>query len=117
MSTPTQLICDIDWDRMSTPTQFYCGIDLGSDEYAYSVLVMVPGMDRRDTSIPCLCGTFWFSLLLTPLCCDDTHDVTPCVFGLAGCDRLVSEPGYKEVEDLEEEPIEEEPLEEPNEEG
>ncbi|GJX12549.1 hypothetical protein Tco_0204307 [Tanacetum coccineum] len=27
---------------MSTPTQCYCGIDLGSDEYAYSVLVMVP---------------------------------------------------------------------------
>ncbi|GJR49869.1 hypothetical protein Tco_1400390 [Tanacetum coccineum] len=23
-----------------------------SDEYAYSVLVMVPGMDRRDTHIP-----------------------------------------------------------------
>ncbi|GKD47779.1 hypothetical protein Tco_1276755 [Tanacetum coccineum] len=26
---------------MSTPTQCYCGIDLGSDEYAYSVLVMI----------------------------------------------------------------------------
>ncbi|GJS66675.1 hypothetical protein Tco_0681239 [Tanacetum coccineum] len=32
------------------------------------------------------------SLLLTPLCCDDIHDVTPRVFTLAGCDRLVSEP-------------------------
>nr|GEV10381.1 reverse transcriptase domain-containing protein [Tanacetum cinerariifolium] len=32
------------------------------------------------------------SLLLTPLCCDDTHDVMPRVFALAGCDRLVSEP-------------------------
>nr|GEV40135.1 reverse transcriptase domain-containing protein [Tanacetum cinerariifolium] len=32
-----------------------------------------------------------FSLLLTPLCCDDTHDVTPRVSALAGCDRLVSE--------------------------
>ncbi|GJX41202.1 putative reverse transcriptase domain-containing protein [Tanacetum coccineum] len=32
------------------------------------------------------------SLLLTPLCCDDIHDVMP-VFRLAGvCDRLVSEP-------------------------
>ncbi|GJW85991.1 putative reverse transcriptase domain-containing protein [Tanacetum coccineum] len=29
-----------------------------------------------------------FSLLLTPLCCDDTHDVTPCVFALARCDIL-----------------------------
>ncbi|GJW23052.1 hypothetical protein Tco_0033674 [Tanacetum coccineum] len=32
------------------------------------------------------------SLLLTPLCCDDIHEVTPCVSALAGCDRLVSEP-------------------------
>nr|GEV22178.1 hypothetical protein [Tanacetum cinerariifolium] len=29
------------------------------------------------------------SLLLTPLCCDDIDDVTPRVFALAGCDRLV----------------------------
>ncbi|GJY42945.1 putative reverse transcriptase domain-containing protein [Tanacetum coccineum] len=27
------------------------------------------------------------SLLLTPLCCDDIHEVTPRVFALAGCDR------------------------------
>ncbi|GJZ17682.1 hypothetical protein Tco_0553805 [Tanacetum coccineum] len=32
------------------------------------------------------------SLLLTPLCCDDIHDVTPRVSALPGCDRLVSEP-------------------------
>ncbi|GJY73106.1 hypothetical protein Tco_0477537 [Tanacetum coccineum] len=32
------------------------------------------------------------SLLLTPLCCDDIHDVTPRVSALAGCERLVSEP-------------------------
>ncbi|GJT35889.1 hypothetical protein Tco_0926308 [Tanacetum coccineum] len=32
------------------------------------------------------------SLLLTPLCYDDIHDVTPCVSALTGCDRLVSEP-------------------------
>ncbi|GKB99236.1 hypothetical protein Tco_0985373 [Tanacetum coccineum] len=32
------------------------------------------------------------SLLLTPLCCDDIHEVTPRVSALAGCDRLVSEP-------------------------
>ncbi|GKC06045.1 hypothetical protein Tco_0997655, partial [Tanacetum coccineum] len=29
------------------------------------------------------------SLLLTPLCCDDIHDVTPRVSALAGCDSLV----------------------------
>ncbi|GJW97894.1 retrotransposon protein, putative, ty1-copia subclass [Tanacetum coccineum] len=33
--------------------------------------------ERRDKS---------FSLLLTPLCCDDTYDVTPRVSALAGCD-------------------------------
>ncbi|GJZ77861.1 hypothetical protein Tco_0642533 [Tanacetum coccineum] len=32
------------------------------------------------------------SLLLTPLCCDGTHEVTPRVSALAGCDKLVSEP-------------------------
>ncbi|GKD44943.1 putative reverse transcriptase domain-containing protein [Tanacetum coccineum] len=39
--------------------------------------------------------------------------VTPRVSALAVCDRLVSEPDYREVEDLEEELIEEEPLEVP----
>nr|GEW58461.1 hypothetical protein [Tanacetum cinerariifolium] len=29
-----------------------------------------------------------FSPLLTPLCCDDTHDVTPRVSALAGCNTL-----------------------------
>ncbi|GJT96459.1 hypothetical protein Tco_1091977 [Tanacetum coccineum] len=32
------------------------------------------------------------SLLLTPLLCDDIHEVTPRVSALAGCDKLVSEP-------------------------
>ncbi|GKA41250.1 basic blue protein-like protein [Tanacetum coccineum] len=31
------------------------------------------------------CYAFSDSLLLTPLCCDDIHDVTPRVFALAGC--------------------------------
>ncbi|GJT78869.1 hypothetical protein Tco_1045594 [Tanacetum coccineum] len=42
-----------------------------------------------------VCETFYAcsdSLLLTPLCCDDIHEVTICVFALAGCDRMVSEP-------------------------
>ncbi|GJU99762.1 hypothetical protein Tco_1329033, partial [Tanacetum coccineum] len=66
--------------------------------------------------------------LLTPLCFDDTDDVTPYVSALAGCDILVSELGYREVvlsrptgysisEDPEDESIEEEPFEEPKEEG
>ncbi|GJW22418.1 hypothetical protein Tco_0033040 [Tanacetum coccineum] len=49
--------------------------------------------DNRDLSS----YAFSDSLLLTPLCCDDIHDVTPCVSALAGfrqgcCERLVSEP-------------------------
>ncbi|GJT59135.1 hypothetical protein Tco_1002668 [Tanacetum coccineum] len=70
---------------------------------------------------------FEFSLLLTPLCCDDTHDVTPRVSALAGCDRLVSEPlvienfiltyDYSISEDPKEEQIQEEPLEELREKG
>ncbi|GJR84176.1 hypothetical protein Tco_0154961 [Tanacetum coccineum] len=72
------------------------------------------------------------SLFLTPLFCDDIHDVTPRVSALAGCDRLVSEPlvienyvshirkkfcwgtifpiGLKRYRDSKEEPIEKEPL-------
>ncbi|GJR15951.1 hypothetical protein Tco_0798603 [Tanacetum coccineum] len=44
---------------------------------------------------PEVCSCFYAfsdSLLLTPLCCDDIHDVTPRVSALAGCDKLVSEP-------------------------
>ncbi|GJT02042.1 hypothetical protein Tco_0823211 [Tanacetum coccineum] len=70
------------------------------------------------------------------MCCDDAYLVPPRVSALAGYDRLVSEPGYREAfcflaflrilfrptgysisKDPEEEPIEEEPLEEPKDEG
>ncbi|GKA43340.1 reverse transcriptase domain-containing protein [Tanacetum coccineum] len=37
------------------------------------------------------CYAFSVSLLLTPLCCDDIHDVTPCVSALAGCDKFLGE--------------------------
>ncbi|GJZ48247.1 hypothetical protein Tco_0602079, partial [Tanacetum coccineum] len=72
------------------------------------------------------------SLLLTPLCCDDIHDVTPRVSALTGCDRLVSKPlvienyvslirkkfcwgtifpiALKRYSDPKEEPVEKEPL-------
>ncbi|GJR03430.1 zinc finger, CCHC-type containing protein [Tanacetum coccineum] len=54
------------------------------------------------------CYAFSVSLLLTPLCCDDIHDVMPRVSALAGCDipnirkNLVSSTilnicGYKQV--------------------
>ncbi|GJR27405.1 putative ribonuclease H-like domain-containing protein [Tanacetum coccineum] len=58
----------------------------------------------KGTSNPLMAGSLpkttkptYDSLLLTPLCCDDIHDVTPRVSALAGCDRLVLEPGYREV--------------------
>ncbi|GJV40001.1 hypothetical protein Tco_1418441 [Tanacetum coccineum] len=35
-----------------------------------------------------LCYAYSESLLLTPLCCNDIHDVTPRVSALAGCDNL-----------------------------
>ncbi|GJU06924.1 hypothetical protein Tco_1123354 [Tanacetum coccineum] len=72
------------------------------------------------------------SLLLTPLCCDDIHEVTPRVSALARCDILVTEPlviknyvslirtkfcwgtifpiGLKRYSDPKEEPIEKEPF-------
>ncbi|GJW60847.1 putative reverse transcriptase domain-containing protein [Tanacetum coccineum] len=45
-------------------------------------------------------GAVELSLLLTPLYCDDTHDVTSRVSALVGCDKLVSKPLVieKEVE-------------------
>ncbi|GJX26084.1 hypothetical protein Tco_0232380 [Tanacetum coccineum] len=51
---------------------------------------------RYETSRGRLLGNHFedieFSLLLTPLCCDDIHDFTPRVSAQAGCGRLVSEP-------------------------
>ncbi|GJY45794.1 putative reverse transcriptase domain-containing protein [Tanacetum coccineum] len=55
-------------------------------------------LDRGTRSVPIVIACLgrlhlWHChvilLLLKPLCCDDIHDVTPRVFALAGCDRLV----------------------------
>ncbi|GJX00499.1 hypothetical protein Tco_0184412 [Tanacetum coccineum] len=50
------------------------------------------------------CYAFSVSLLLTPLCCDDIHDVTPRVSVLAGCDSKSPVPNAicSKAEDLEE---------------
>ncbi|GJZ60967.1 putative reverse transcriptase domain-containing protein [Tanacetum coccineum] len=58
--------------------------------------------NHEDASDTAVCGDFGNcfsisyafsdSLFLTPLCCDDIHDVTPRVSALAGFDRLVAEP-------------------------
>ncbi|GJR18967.1 hypothetical protein Tco_0967494 [Tanacetum coccineum] len=50
---------------------------------------------RAESAINDIAAYFYAcsdSLLLTPLCCDDIHEVTLRVSALAGCDRLVSEP-------------------------
>ncbi|GJW16822.1 hypothetical protein Tco_0024258 [Tanacetum coccineum] len=115
-------------DRMSMPTQFWNG----SDGYAYPILewigwVRLPSIEMNWMGTP---TQYWNGLdgsLYTRHCVVMISIlVTLRVFALAECDRLVSEPGYREVvlfrptgysisEDLEEEPIKEEPLEEPNE--
>ncbi|GKA98664.1 hypothetical protein Tco_0826601 [Tanacetum coccineum] len=57
--------------------------------FEYSVLRLLYGL---TVSTPC--DIVWIryacsnSLLLTPLCCDNIHDVTPRVSALAGCDIL-----------------------------
>ncbi|GJW36536.1 putative reverse transcriptase domain-containing protein [Tanacetum coccineum] len=56
----TCVIYDVNWDQMSTPTQYW---------------LWYHGIRR-------------FFLLMTLLCCDDTHDVTPRVSAMAGCDRI-----------------------------
>ncbi|GJS51203.1 hypothetical protein Tco_0624565 [Tanacetum coccineum] len=114
------------------PTMKELSLDLGP-EYKYDEYVcrgirsFMAAKARRKSR-----GEVIDSLLLTPLCCDDIHDVTPRVSALAGCDRLVSEPlviendvslirkkfcwgtifpiGLKRYRDPKEEPIEKEPL-------
>ncbi|GKA07656.1 hypothetical protein Tco_0686880 [Tanacetum coccineum] len=62
---------------------YFCDLDQGTR----SVPVMIACLGRLHVSID--------SLLLTPLCCDDIHDVTPRVSALAGCDMDVKEAGEK----------------------
>ncbi|GKA06937.1 retrovirus-related pol polyprotein from transposon TNT 1-94, partial [Tanacetum coccineum] len=89
------------------------------DENNEPMEMLIVAVLKKDTHVPDLCAleqlarnayqeaecdnrdlssyAFSDSLLLTPLCCDDIHDVTPCVSALAGfrqgcCERLVSEP-------------------------
>ncbi|GKA10678.1 hypothetical protein Tco_0690111 [Tanacetum coccineum] len=97
------------------------------DEFHSPILLCFIGMEMMQNIYACS-----DSLLLTPLCCDDIHDVTPRVFALARCDRLVLEPlvienyvslirkkfswgtifpiGLKRYSDPKEEPIEKAPL-------
>ncbi|GJU23923.1 hypothetical protein Tco_1157265 [Tanacetum coccineum] len=99
-------------------------------------MAMLLGSLHREISGPddtsCLLYSCSVSLLLIPLCCDGTHEVTHIVSAMAGCDRLVSEHlvienyvflirkkfrweaifliGLKRYRDPKEEPIEKEPL-------
>ncbi|GJX28295.1 retrovirus-related pol polyprotein from transposon TNT 1-94 [Tanacetum coccineum] len=119
-----------------------CGYDTKSLELGTSFLSMTVfvALDRGTRSVSIVILSFKNAsiyacsdyLLLTPLCCDDIHDVMPRVSALAGCDRLVSEPlvienyvslirkkfcwgtifpiGLKRYKDPKKEPIKKEPL-------
>ncbi|GJX87666.1 hypothetical protein Tco_0339680 [Tanacetum coccineum] len=61
---------------------------------AFLSMTIFCGLDRGTRSVPmvivgCMNASIYAcsdSLLLTPLCCDDIHDVTPRVSALAGCE-------------------------------
>ncbi|GKG25580.1 hypothetical protein Tco_0398726, partial [Tanacetum coccineum] len=67
--------------------------DANSMSYSTSRIEDIPesssgntsGLRRRSWPFSYACSD---SLLLTPLCCDDIHDVTPRVSALAGCDSI-----------------------------
>nr|GEW84849.1 reverse transcriptase domain-containing protein [Tanacetum cinerariifolium]GEW86654.1 reverse transcriptase domain-containing protein [Tanacetum cinerariifolium] len=44
-------------------------------------------------------------ILVPEMCCDDAYHVTPCVSAMTGRDRLVSEPVYREVADIDNVPL------------
>ncbi|GJR73089.1 hypothetical protein Tco_0085454, partial [Tanacetum coccineum] len=70
--------------------------------------VYVYRLDFVECYLILLVMHFSVSLLLTPLCCDDIHDITPRVSALAGCDRLSRREDDPEgsYETSEEEPVE-----------
>nr|GEW73368.1 hypothetical protein [Tanacetum cinerariifolium] len=98
---------------MSTPTQYYLWYSFGSNEYAYSVLVMVP-WERMGTPAQCdmLCGTFWVSLVAYRASYSNPECEIKCALMFVWYIL-----GYLISEDLEEESIEKEPLAEPKEKG
>nr|GEV27365.1 putative reverse transcriptase domain-containing protein [Tanacetum cinerariifolium] len=67
---------------------------MGSDGYAYplnsetSTIVCLKPMTPTKIYVDGFKNHFQFSPLLTLFCCDDTHDVTPRVSALAGCNTL-----------------------------
>ncbi|GKA79276.1 hypothetical protein Tco_0785872, partial [Tanacetum coccineum] len=69
-----------------------CGYGTKSLELGTSFLSMTVfvALDRMTRSVSIVILSFKNasidSLFLTPLCCDDIHDVTPLVSALAGCD-------------------------------
>ncbi|GKA58870.1 ribonuclease H-like domain-containing protein [Tanacetum coccineum] len=128
-----KILRDLEWDKVLL-VNLYCDSQVAIKISANLVfhertkhLEIDLHFDGSDANYACS-----DSLLLTPLCCDDIHDVTPRVSALAGCDRLVSEPlvienyvslihkkfcwgiifpiGLKCYRDPKEEPIKKEPL-------
>ncbi|GJU22946.1 retrovirus-related pol polyprotein from transposon TNT 1-94 [Tanacetum coccineum] len=63
-------------------------IDFEKPNHVYRLKKALYGLKQA----PKACYACSDSLLLTPLYCDDIHEVMPRVSALAWCDRLVSEP-------------------------
>ncbi|GJS47824.1 hypothetical protein Tco_0597945 [Tanacetum coccineum] len=89
--TPTWWVNPLEGDQHSC--EILCGYGTKSLELGTSFLsmTMFVALDRGTRSVTIVILSFKNasidSLLLTPLCCDDIHDVTPHVSALAGCDR------------------------------
>nr|GEV04472.1 hypothetical protein [Tanacetum cinerariifolium] len=65
-------------------------VEAAKHQYSFkSYIDVVKPMTLTNHCVDVLSIIFSDSLLLTPLCYDDIHDVTPRVSALAGCDRLV----------------------------
>ncbi|GJS02655.1 putative reverse transcriptase domain-containing protein [Tanacetum coccineum] len=62
-------------------------IERGCQLYLAQVTEKEP-IEKHLEDVPVIRNFPEISLLLTPLCCDDIHDVMPRVSALAGCDRL-----------------------------
>nr|GEX73839.1 putative reverse transcriptase domain-containing protein [Tanacetum cinerariifolium] len=84
-------------DQMDMPTQ----CDMLCDTFVVSLVAYSASYSKPEWEImfvdilvsePLVIENYACSdyLLLTSLCCDDIHDVTPRVFTLARCDRLVN---------------------------
>nr|GEX56099.1 putative reverse transcriptase domain-containing protein [Tanacetum cinerariifolium] len=72
-----------------------CGSCKASGEF-HSPILLCFSWDGNDAKYGLIAMIMCDSLLLTPLCCDDIHDVTPRDSALAGCDMKKAFYGLKD---------------------